>query len=474
MPKQVPANAYREVEDAVRRYPAGAGLADLLHDLPSLSRRTLTRRVNTLVKEGRLRRQGEGPATKYAASLEAIESKVITPRTAQLRATGSSPELLTDEAAALSLSVSARDHLEYVTAPIARRRPVGYQRSLLDDYVPNTTEYLSDRQKSMLHRMGSPIEAERPAGTFARDILSRLLIDLSWASSRLEGNTYTRLDTERLIQFGEAAAGKDATETQMILNHKQAIELLVQDEDATVGVNEHTLLNLHAVLSDGLMADPEASGRLRRRMVEIRGSVYIPTGVPQLIEECFASLIAKARAIVDPFECAFFLLVHIPYLQPFEDVNKRVSRLAANIPLIKANLSPLSFIDVPEKLYIASVLSVYETMRLELMAEVFIWAYERSCQKYVVVRDSVIEPDLFRLRYRSALSEVVRRVIESRMSVDDEAIATLARDKVADADLKRFVTLAVTEIARLHEGNIARHKLRLSDFRAWRTARPRI
>jgi len=322
--------------------------------------------------------------------------------------------------------------------------------------------------------MGSPIEAERPAGTFARDILSRLLIDLSWASSRLEGNTYTRLDTERLIQFGEAAAGKDATETQMILNHKQAIELLVQDEDATVGVNEHTLLNLHAVLSDGLMADPEASGRLRRRMVEIRGSVYIPTGVPQLIEECFASLIAKARAIVDPFECAFFLLVHIPYLQPFEDVNKRVSRLAANIPLIKANLSPLSFIDVPEKLYIASVLSVYETMRLELMAEVFIWAYERSCQKYVVVRDSVIEPDLFRLRYRSALSEVVRRVIESRMSVDDEAIATLARDKVADADLKRFVTLAVTEIARLHEGNIARHKLRLSDFRAWRTARPRI
>lgn len=458
MPKQVGTDAYREVADAVRRHPAGVGLAELLAELPKISRRTLTRRVNTLVEEGRLRREGEGPATKY----------VVASGATPLRATGFPPSVLSDEADAVRLSKPARDLLDYVSAPIAKRHPVGFQRSFLDDYIPNSTEYLTDLQKSKLHKMGRPIEAERPAGTFAKDILGRLLIDLSWASSRLEGNTYSRLDTERLIQFGEAAAGKDATETQMILNHKQAIELLVQDDDSTVGVNEHTLLNLHAILSDGLMADPEASGKLRRRLVEISGSTYTPTGVPQLIDECFAALIAKARAIVDPFECAFFLLVHLPYLQPFEDVNKRVSRLAANIPLIRANLSPLSFIDVPVNLYVASVLSVYETTRLELMAEVFIWAYERSCQKYVVVRDSIVEPDLFRLRYRTALSDVVRSIVESNSAIDDDAIATLARDKVAEPDLKRFVTLAATELARLHEGNIARHKIRLAGFRAWR------
>ena len=105
------------------------------------------------------------------------------------------------------------------------RRPVGYQREFLDNYVPNESEYLPPGVREQLHHMGrAPLRAQQPSGTYARQILDRLLIDLSWASSRLEGNTYTRLDTERLIQFGQAAAGKDATETQMILNHKAAID----------------------------------------------------------------------------------------------------------------------------------------------------------------------------------------------------------------------------------------------------------
>jgi Fic family protein len=219
------------------------------------------------------------------------------------------------------------------------RFAAGYKHHLLDDCVPNRTAYLPDKLKAHLHKIGKPIVADRAAGTFARDILSRLLIDLSWASSRLEGNTYSRLDTQRLIEFGQVAEGKDAKETQMILNHKEAIEMLVEQSDE-VGMSRITLLNLHAVLSENLMADPEASGRLRRRPVEIGRSVYTPPAVPQVIEECFDSIAHKATRIADPFEQAFFLMVHVPYLQPFEDVNKRVSRLAANIPLIKNDLSP--------------------------------------------------------------------------------------------------------------------------------------
>src|SRR5262249_30703280 len=151
--------------------------------------------------------------------------------------------------------------------------------------------------KVHLHRIGKPIVAERAAGTFARDILGRFLIDLSWASSRLEGNTYSRLDTENLIQFGRKAEGKDANEAQMILNHKAAIELLVDDKSEGVGVNRYTLLNLHALLSENLMADPEASGRLRGRPVDITGSVYTPPAIPQLIEECFSLILSKASAI---------------------------------------------------------------------------------------------------------------------------------------------------------------------------------
>jgi len=94
------------------------------------------------------------------------------------------------------------------------------------------------------------------------------LIDLSWNSSRLEGNTYSLLETERLLEFGENAEGKDALEAQMILNHKAAIELLVE-QAAEIGFNRYTILNLHALLSDNLLADPQACGRLRAILWEL-------------------------------------------------------------------------------------------------------------------------------------------------------------------------------------------------------------
>ena len=135
--------------------------------------------------------------------------------------------------------------------------------------------------------MGCPPEGERPAGTYARTIYSRLLIDLSWHSSRLEGNTYSLLETERLLELGEAAEGKDALEAQMILNHKAAIELLVDQADE-IGFNRSTSLNLHALLVENLLADPQAGGRLRRIPVGIDGTVYHPLEAPQLIDDCFA------------------------------------------------------------------------------------------------------------------------------------------------------------------------------------------
>ena len=102
-----------------------------------------------------------------------------------------------------------------------------------------------------------------------------MLIDFSWASSKLEGNTYTRLGTQRLIEHGEVATGKDARETQMILNHKRAIEYLVEDADES-GCDIHTLQNLHALLSENLLGDPGASGKLHERFVDISGTVFRP------------------------------------------------------------------------------------------------------------------------------------------------------------------------------------------------------
>jgi fido (protein-threonine AMPylation protein) len=293
-----------------------------------------------------------------------------------------------------------------------------------------------------------------------------LLVDLSWASSRLEGNTYTRLDTQNLIELGRQAPGKDQRETQMILNHKAAIEMLV-DNVEEVRFDRYTICNLHALLADNLLADPSAAGRIRRIEVAISGTVYQPLAIPQQLEQLFDQLLAKASEIADPFEQAFFAMVHLPYLQPFEDVNKRVSRLAANIPFIKRNLAPLSFVDVPERDYIDGTLGVYELRRVDLARDIFAWAYERSCQRYTVVRDALPQPDPLRLRNREQLTEVVSAIVRDDAPIDDARIRVLAAPIVDPADLEELIAMAISELSGLHEGNLARYRLRLSEFRRW-------
>lgn len=293
------------------------------------------------------------------------------------------------------------------------------------------------------------------------------MIDLSWASSQLEGNTYTRLDTERLIEFGQAAAGKDALETQMILNHKAAIEYLVRDTEH-VGINPVTVVALHAFLSDGLLPDPAACGRLRNRPVEIGGSVYLPIAMPQRIEELFSIVLEMAAEIQDPFEQSFFLMVHLPYLQPFEDVNKRVSRLAANIPFILHNLSPLSFIDVAQQDYVDGLLGVYELNRVELLRDVFVRAYERSCQQYVAVHQQLVPPDAMRLRYRNQLSKLVAAIVRANATADEATIRAHLPETLPEGDRERFIALALDEFNTLHAGNAIRFGLRPLEFAAWR------
>ncbi|MEZ4364644.1 MAG: Fic family protein [Kofleriaceae bacterium] len=145
---------------------------------------------------------------------------------------------------------------------------------------------------------------------------------------------------------------------------------MLVDGAEEVRFDRYTICNLHALLADNLLADPSAAGRLRKIEVGISGTVYQPLAIPQQLDELFDQLLAKAAAIEDPFEQAFFVMVHVPYLEPFEDVNKRVSRLAANIPFIKNNLAPLSFVDVPERDYIDGLLGVYELQRGDLARDV--------------------------------------------------------------------------------------------------------
>jgi len=461
MPKRIPEQELDAILTVLEAHPEGVQVSTIREGLPyQLPPRMLQRRLALLAEQRRLIAEGWGKGRRYRAPVTLASKGSSAAGSPVAEARGEVYVPTSSEAEAVK---------QVIRAPIQERRPVGYQRAFLDDYRPNVTYYLPAETRARLLDMGRSPHSERPAGTYARTIYSRLLIDLSWNSSRLEGNTYSLLETERLLELGEAAEGKDAREAQMILNHKAAIELLVEQADE-IGFNRYTILNLHALLAENLLGDPRAGGRLRRIPVGVGGTVYHPLEVPQLIEECFEQILDTAAAITDPFEQAFFALVHLAYLQGFEDVNKRVSRLAANIPLIRGNLCPLSFVDVPERPYIDGVLAIYELNRVELLRDVFVWAYGRSSARYSAARQSLGEPDPFRLRYRALVAEAVAAVV--RTGMDKKAATELARQRATElgspADQARFVEVVETELLSLHEGNIARYRLRPAEYQAWR------
>ena len=245
-------------------------------------------------------------------------------------------------------------------------------------------------------------------------------------ASRLEGNTYSLLDTERLLIEGNSVDTKSVAEAQMILNHKDAIEFIVGNA-SEIGVNRYTITNLHAMLAHNLLSNP--------------------------------------------FEQAFFLMVHLPYLQPFEDVNKRVSRLAANIPLAQLNLVPLSFVDVPKELYTRGLLAIYELNQIALFRDVFMWAYERSSHKYGQIQQTLGQPDLFRMKYREQILQAIREIVAGAMNrkAASEWMQQSAK-AIPDADRLPFVEAAETELLSLHDGNFARYKISPAQFQAWRLA----
>jgi Fic family protein len=458
MPKIALHDELNHLVDLIAGHLDGVAMDTLLQSMGDrLQRRSLQRRLATLVAQGRILRFGASRSVRYRG--------VPHTSTAALQEKENAGGQDIAEVY-LPLSPEGKEIKSYVRQARQLRPPVGYKQEFLERYQPNLTPYLPQSLRDQLHALGRSPADRAAAGTFARDILNRLLIDLSWASSQLEGNTYSHLDTKRLIEFGQVAEGKDALETQMILNHKDAIEYLVRDPEHAK-LSTQTVIALHAFLSDGLMADPAACGRIRHRAVEIGGSVYLPTALPQRLEELFGIVIQMAAEIQDPFEQAFFLMVHLPYLQPFEDVNKRVSRLAANIPFIRHNLCPLSFIDVPQQAYVDAMIGVYELNRTELLRDVFVWAYARSCQQYVAVQQNLVPPDIFRLRYRQALGEVIASIVRDDEAATEATLSARMPVAVTAQDKAHFIELALAEFKALHPGNAVRFGLGPLEFSAW-------
>lgn len=218
--------------------------------------------------------------------------------------------------------------------------------------------------------------------------LVQFLVDFSCASSVLEGGTYSLLDTQALIEYGEKAEGKPLADAFLVLNHKNAFEYLYDNLslDSIFEVHkrltdDHDLVELKTALH---FLDKERQGVVREyEEVKIAMSSYAPPLRPATgyIRKMLERILETSLSINDPMESAFYLLTRLPYLQPFMDGNKRTSRAMCNVPLLKAGLPPISFMDFGKKDYILSLLAFYELGDTRLAAHTFTNAYMKSCRR---------------------------------------------------------------------------------------------
>lgn len=405
-------------------------------------RPTVNRHLAKMVAKGLIRKLYAGRATRYALfdSAPAVNSRSLT-------------------GSAFKFPPACNPIIEHLTAPIGTRKPVTYSRTFIDDYEPNQSSLLPPGLANQLFEQGRA-RGQQPAGTYARKVLQQLLIDLSWHSSRLEGNQKSWLDTKELFARGHAEEGD--IDALMLLNHKEAIEFVV-DAVPHYGVTEAVVRNIQSVLMQGLLTNTEALGRIREFVVTITDSVYLPLQTPQILGELLKQIIEKARHIKNPIEAAFFLWMNIAYLQPFEDGNKRTSRLCANLPLLLQNCAPLSFLDVEQSDYALAVLGVYEQQNVSLAVELFAWTYRRSIDKYAVILESMGAPDQFRQRYRERLGDGVRQVVVDGLAVDlvVSGLGIPADDREAFSELLR------QELTQLESFNCARYRLGIPLAERW-------
>ena len=392
----------RAVMDALLRSPRPASQRELMsrmHNPPSQA--TMSRVMSGLIDRGLLVKEGETRGARF----------FLTP---DARRVATDPRL---------------------------RNPIHFDPDRIGNYVPNETRWLPEGSAARMQMAVDQAGVHHlDASTFCRAIAERFLIDLSWASSNLEGNTYDHLSAEVLIKYGQEASGRNRLETAMILNHKAAISDMIDGiEDAFL--DQETVCRRHVLMMRDLL-DPAGLGTVRRNVARISATSYLPSSDHVALAFGLGDLLAKARQVENPFESSFLLLAGISYLQVFMDGNKRMGRLVSNEPLLRAGLPPLAFIGIDRTPYILGLIEFYETGATSLLGEAISLSYEATAHEYVQnVSDQRI-PHALEIRERERISEALGRVFRDRMP--DERIPDLVDalfDDLVEAERSRMVEI---------------------------------
>lgn len=253
-----------------------------------------------------------------------------------------------------------------------------YNFSLLDTLsaVPlfsrTETEYLDTLQAEFTANV-----AQLSAAQYRKE-MERLGIDLSWKSSQIEGNTYSLLETERLLLEKETAAGKSKDEAVMLLNHKDALDFILDDPDYMRVLTVAKIENIHSILIKELNVDRN----IRVRRVGITGTNYRPLDNEFQIREALNETCRLVNGRKTVFEKALLLLLLISYIQPFNDGNKRTARIVSNAVLIASGYCPLSFRTVDSIDYKKAMLLFYEQNSIAAFKRIFIEQFAFAVKTY--------------------------------------------------------------------------------------------
>lgn len=208
--------------------------------------------------------------------------------------------------------------------------------------------------------------------------LERLTIELSWKSAQIEGNTYSLLETEILFLENETAKGKPIEDANMLLNHKYALNYLLDNKDLTKIINVKLIEEIHSIL----VKDLKVGRNIRKRSVGITGTAYKPLDNEHQIKEALEKSCSLINSRENGFEKALYAVLLISYIQPFEDGNKRTARMISNAMLIAYGTCPLSYRSTDSIEYKKAMLLFYEQNNLSIFKDIFLEQNKFSVNNY--------------------------------------------------------------------------------------------
>lgn len=322
-------------------------IASMLLNAPSDS--TMKRLIAEAVKKGLIVVHGRGPATKYTLSPQA---HVTMP---------------------LDIDTYFKNDID------ERQVQENFNFQLIKEILPKVSLFTDEemtrlnRAQQMFHNNVSGM-----SDLEYRKEMERLGVDLSWKSSQIESNTYSLLETERLLKEKQTAQGKTKEEAIMLLNHKDALDFILEVPDYLKEISVHRIEDIHSFL----IKDLDADRNIRRRRIGITGTNYLPLDNEFQIREALEDTCTLINGKVNVFEKALLALVLLSYIQAFTDGNKRTARITSNAILIANGYCPISFRTVDSVDYKKAMLMFYEQNNIAAFKQIFIEQFEFAVKTY--------------------------------------------------------------------------------------------